>query len=164
MNREQRLTHLDSRGEARMVDVGDKAVTSRLAVARAQIRMKPETLSVILASELSKGDALATARIAAIQAAKKTSDLIPLCHPLPITKVSVELRADHALPGIVIEVICKVRGQTGIEMEALTAASVAALTVYDMAKSIDRGMVIEQVMLIEKSGGKTGEWRSDDHG
>jgi cyclic pyranopterin phosphate synthase len=147
-----------------MVDVGDKAVTSRLAVARAQIRMKPETLSVILASELSKGDALATARIAAIQAAKKTSDLIPLCHPLPITKVSVELRADHALPGLVIEVTCKVRGQTGIEMEALTAASVAALTVYDMAKSIDRGMVIEQVMLIEKSGGKTGEWRSDDHG
>ena len=147
-----------------MVDVGEKAVTSRLAVARAQIRMKPETLSVILASELSKGDALATARIAAIQAAKKTSDLIPLCHPLPITKVSVELRADHALPGIVIEVTCKVRGQTGIEMEALTAASVAALTVYDMAKSIDRGMVIEQVMLIEKSGGKTGEWRSDDHG
>ena len=164
MNRDQRLTHLDSRGEARMVDVGDKAVTSRLAVARAQIRMKPETLSVLLASELSKGDALSTARIAAIQAAKKTSDLIPLCHPLPITKVSVELRADHALPGIVIEVTCKVRGQTGIEMEALTAASVAALTVYDMAKSIDRGMVIEQVMLIEKSGGKTGEWRSDDHG
>ncbi len=158
------MTHLDSRGEARMVDVGDKAVTSRVAVARAQIRMKPETLSVILASELSKGDALATARIAAIQAAKKTSDLIPLCHPLPITKVSVELHADHALPGIVIEVTCKVRGQTGIEMEALTAASVAALTVYDMAKSIDRGMVIEQVMLIEKSGGKTGEWRSDDHG
>ena len=147
-----------------MVDVWDKAVTSRLAVARAQIRMKPETLSVILASELSKGDALATARIAAIQAAKKTSDLIPLCHPLPITKVSVELRADHALPGLVIEVTCKVRGQTGIEMEALTAASVAALTVYDMAKSIDRGMVIEQGMLIEKSGGKTGEWRSDDHG
>mgnify|MGYP003899981283 FL=1 len=147
-----------------MVDVGDKAVTFRVAVARAQIRMKPETLSVILASELSKGDALATARIAAIQAAKKTSDLIPLCHPLPITKVSVELRADHALPGIIIEVTCKVRGQTGIEMEALTAASVAALTVYDMAKSIDRGMVIEQVMLIEKSGGKTGEWRSDDHG
>ena len=164
MNRDQRLTHLDSRGEARMVDVGDKAVTSRVAVARAQIRMKPETLSVILASDLSKGDALATARIAAIQAAKKTSDLIPLCHPLPITKVSVELRADHALPGIIIEVTCKVRGQTGIEMEALTAASVAALTVYDMAKSIDRGMVIEEVMLIEKSGGKTGEWRSDDHG
>ena len=164
MNKDQPLTHLDSRGEARMVDVGDKAVTSRVAVARAQIRMKPETLSVILASELAKGDALTTARIAAIQAAKKTSDLIPLCHPLPITKVSVELRADHALPGIVIEVICKVRGQTGIEMEALTAASVAALTVYDMAKSIDRGMVIEQVMLIEKSGGKTGEWRSDDHG
>ena len=164
MNKDQPLTHLDSRGEARMVDVGDKAVTSRVAVARAQIRMKPETLSVILASELSKGDALATARIAAIQAAKKTSDLIPLCHPLPITKVSVELRADHALPGIIIEVTCKVRGQTGIEMEALTAASVAALTVYDMAKSIDRGMVIEEVMLIEKSGGKTGEWRSDDHG
>lgn len=164
MNRDQRLTHLDSRGEAHMVDVGDKAVTSRVAVARAQIRMKPETLSAISASELSKGDAFATARIAAIQAAKKTSDLIPLCHPLPITKVAVELRADLALPGIVIEVTCKVRGQTGIEMEALTAASVAALTIYDMAKSIDRGMVIEEVMLIEKSGGKTGEWRSDDHG
>ena len=164
MNKDQPLTHLDSRGEARMVDVGDKVVTSRVAVARAQIRMKPETLSVILASELAKGDALATARIAAIQAAKKTSDLIPLCHPLPITKVAVELRADDALPGIVIEVTCKVRGQTGIEMEALTAASVAALTIYDMAKSIDRGMVIEEVMLIEKSGGKTGEWRSDDHG
>ena len=164
MNKDQPLTHLGSRGEARMVDVGDKVVTSRVAVARAQIRMKPETLSVILASELAKGDALATARIAAIQAAKKTSDLIPLCHPLPITKVAVELRADDALPGIVIEVTCKVRGQTGIEMEALTAASVAALTIYDMAKSIDRGMVIEEVMLIEKSGGKTGEWRSDDHG
>ena len=164
MDKDQPLTHLDSRGEARMVDVGDKAVTSRVAVARAQVRMKPETLSVILASELAKGDGLATARIAAIQAAKKTSDLIPLCHPLPITKVAVELRADDALPGIVIEVTCKVRGQTGIEMEALTAASVAALTIYDMAKSIDRGMVIEEVMLIEKSGGKTGEWRSDDHG
>ena len=164
MNKDQPMTHLNSRGEARMVDVGDKAVTSRVAVARAQIRMKPETLAVISASELSKGDALATARIAAIQAAKKTSDLIPLCHPLPITKVAVELRADPALPGIVIEVTCKVRGQTGIEMEALTAASVAALTIYDMAKSIDRGMVIEEVMLIEKSGGKTGEWRSDDHG
>ena len=164
MNTDQLLTHLDSRGEAHMVDVGDKALTSRVAVARAQIRMKPETLSAISASELSKGDALATARIAAIQAAKKTSDLIPLCHPLPITKVAVELRADLALPGIVIEVTCKVRGQTGIEMEALTAASVAALTIYDMAKSIDRGMVIEEVMLIEKSGGKTGEWRSDDHG
>ena len=164
MNTDQPLTHLDSRGEAHMVDVGDKAVTSRVAVARAQIRMKPETLSVILASELAKGDALATARIAAIQAAKKTSDLIPLCHPLPITKVAVELRADLVLPGIVIEVTCKVRGQTGIEMEALTAASVAALTIYDMAKSIDRVMVIEEVMLIEKSGGKTGEWRSDDHG
>ncbi len=164
MDKDQPLTHLDSRGEARMVDVGDKAVTSRVAVARAQVRMKPETLSVILASELAKGDALATARIAAIQAAKKTSDLIPLCHPLPITKVAVELRADDALPGILIEVTCKVRGQTGIEMEAITAASVAALTIYDMAKSIDRGMVIEEVMLIEKSGGKTGEWRSDDHG
>ena len=164
MNTDQPLTHLDSRGEAQMVDAGDKAVTSRVALARAQIRMKPETLSVISASELSKGDALATARIAAIQAAKKTSDLIPLCHRLPITKVAVELRADLALPGIVIEVTCKVRGQTGIEMEALTAASVAALTIYDMAKSIDRGMVIEEVMLIEKSGGKTGEWRSDDHG
>ena len=112
----------------------------------------------IESSELKKGDALATARIAAIQAAKKTSDLIPLCHPLPITKVSVDLTIDHDLPGVVIDVTCKVRGQTGIEMEALTAASVAALTLYDMAKGIDRGMVIEQTALLHKSGGKTGEW------
>ena len=153
MNKDQPLTHLDSRGEARMVDVGDKAVTSRVAVARAQIRMKPETLSVILASELAKGDALATARIAAIQAAKKTSDLIPLCHPLPITKVAVELRADDALPGIVIEVTCKVRGQTGIEMEALTAVSVALLTIYDMCKASDKNMIISEIKLLEKHGG-----------
>ena len=112
-------------------------------------------------SELKKGDALATARIAAIQAAKKTSDLIPLCHPLPITKVSVDMQLDHELPGVVTEVTCKVRGQTGIEMEALTAASVAALTIYDMAKGLDRGMVIEEVTLLEKTGGKSGEWRHD---
>ena len=145
-----------------MVDVGDKAVTQRIAVARSRIRMQPETLAAIELSELKKGDALATARIAAIQAAKKTSDLIPLCHPLPITKVSVDLNIDHDLPGVVIDVTCKVQGQTGIEMEALTAASVAALTLYDMAKGIDRGMVIEQTALLHKSGGKTGEWQNDD--
>ena len=146
-----------------MVDVGGKALTQRIAAARSKIRMHPETLAAIESSELKKGDALATARIAAIQAAKKTSDLIPLCHPLPITKVSVDLTIDHELPGVVIDVTCKVRGQTGIEMEALTAASVAALTLYDMAKGIDRGMVIEQTVLLHKSGGKTGEWQNDDN-
>jgi len=145
-----------------MVDVGDKAVTQRVAVARSKIRMAPSTLAAIEFSELKKGDALATARIAAIQAAKKTSDLIPLCHPLPITKVSVDMRLDYDLPGIVTEVTCNVRGQTGIEMEALTAASVAALTIYDMAKGLDRGMVIEEVTLLEKTGGKSGEWRHGD--
>ncbi len=144
-----------------MVDVGDKATTQRVAVARSRIRMASSTLSAIESSELKKGDALATARIAAIQAAKKTSDLIPLCHPLPITKVSVDLQIDHDLPGIVAQVTCQVRGQTGVEMEALTAASVAALTIYDMAKGLDRGMVIEDVTLLEKSGGKSGEWRHD---
>ena len=144
-----------------MVDVGDKATTQRVAVARSRIRMASSTLSAIESSELKKGDALATARIAAIQAAKKTSDLIPLCHPLPITKVSVDLQIDHDLPGIVAQVTCQVRGQTGVEMEALTAASVAALTIYDMAKGLDRGMVIEDVILLEKSGGKSGEWRHD---
>ena len=161
MSNEQSLTHLDNRGEAHMVDVGDKEVTQRVAVARSKIRMAASTLAAIESSELKKGDALATARIAAIQAAKKTSDLIPLCHPLPITKVSVDMKLDHGLPGVVTEVTCKVRGQTGIEMEALTAASVAALTIYDMAKGLDRGMVIEEVSLLEKTGGKSGEWRHD---
>ena len=161
MSNEQSLTHLDNRGEAHMVDVGDKEVTQRVAVARSKIRMAASTLAAIESSELKKGDALATARIAAIQAAKKTSDLIPLCHPLPITKVSVDMQLDHGLPGVVTEVTCKVRGQTGIEMEALTAASVAALTIYDMAKGLDRGMVIEEVTLLEKTGGKSGEWRRD---
>ena len=161
MSNEQSLTHLDNRGEAHMVDVGDKEITQRVAVARSKIRMAASTLAAIEASELKKGDARATARIAAIQAAKKTSDLIPLCHPLPITKVSVNLQLDHDLPGVVAEVTCKVHGQTGIEMEALTAASVAALTIYDMAKGLDRGMVIEEVTLLEKVGGKSGEWRHD---
>jgi cyclic pyranopterin phosphate synthase len=161
MSNEQSLTHLDNRGEAHMVDVGDKKVTQRVAVARSKIRMAASTLAAIESSELKKGDALATARIAAIQAAKKTSDLIPLCHPLPITKVSVDMQLDHGLPGVVTEVTCKVRFQTGIEMEALTAASVAALTIYDMAKGLDRGMVIEEVTLLEKTGGKSGAWRHD---
>ncbi len=161
MSNEQSLTHLDKRGEAHMVDVGDKAVTQRVAVARSKIRMAPSTLAAIESSELKKGDAFATARIAAIQAAKKTSDLIPLCHPLPITKVSVDMRLDYDLPGIVTEVTCKVRGQTGIEMEALTAAAVAALTIYDMAKGLDRAMVIEEVALLEKIGGKSGGWQND---
>ena len=161
MSDEQSLTHLDSKGEAHMVDVGDKAVTQRIATARSKIRMQPETLAAIESSELKKGDALATARIAAIQAAKKTSDLIPLCHPLPITKVSVDITIDHDLPGVVIDVTCKVRGQTGIEMEALTGVQISLLTIYDMCKAVDRGMVISEVRLLQKSGGKSGHWQRD---
>ena len=146
-----------------MVDVGEKAHTRRIATATGIINMHLDTLALIEGGHAKKGDVLGIARIAAIQAAKKTSDLIPLCHPLPITKVSVDLQVDHDLPGIITHVTCKVLGQTGIEMEALTAASVAALTIYDMAKSLDRGMVIEEVVLLEKMGGKSGEWRHDDH-
>ena len=163
MSSEQPLTHLNRRGAAHMVDVGGKDVTERVAVARSTIRMKPATLDAIESSELKKGDALATARIAAIQAAKKTSDLIPLCHPLPITSVAVELTLDRSVPGIVIVVTCKVSGQTGVEMEALTGASVAALTLYDMAKGIDREMVIEETTLLEKRGGRSGEWHNDSY-
>lgn len=153
------LTHLDSQGRANMVDVTDKAVTFREAVAQARVRMLPQTLRMIVDGEHPKGDVFAVARIAGIQAAKKTSDLIPLCHPLMLTGVKVELAADGD-DAVLIVARCKLSGQTGVEMEALTAASVAALTIYDMCKAVDRGMVIEQVCLLEKLGGKSGHFQA----
>ncbi|WP_339906455.1 cyclic pyranopterin monophosphate synthase MoaC [Pseudomonas guineae] len=151
------LTHLDSQGRANMVDVSDKALTVREAVAEALVRMRPETLQMISQGEHPKGDVFAVARIAGIQAAKKTSDLIPLCHPLMLTSVKVELLAE-GMDAVRITARCKLTGQTGVEMEALTAASVAALTIYDMCKAVDRGMVIENVRLLEKVGGKSGHF------
>lgn len=155
------LTHLDPQGRANMVDVTDKAVTSREAVAEALIRMLPETLQMIVSGGHPKGDVFAVARIAGIQAAKKTSDLIPLCHPLMLTSIKVELSAEGA-NAVRIVARCKLAGQTGVEMEALTAASVAALTIYDMCKAVDRGMVIENVRLLEKLGGKSGHFIADE--
>jgi cyclic pyranopterin phosphate synthase len=151
------LTHLNDRGEAHIVDIGDKAVTRRRAVAQARILGQPETIATILGGGLKKGDALAVARIAGIMAAKKTSELIPLCHPIPLTKVSVEIEGD-GLEAIRIQATAETTGQTGVEMEALVAASTAALTLYDMAKAIDRAMVITDICLLEKSGGKSGEF------
>ena len=154
------LTHLDSQGRAHMVDVTDKAVTFREAVAQAVVRMRPETLDMIVSGGHPKGDVFAVARIAGIQAAKKTSDLIPLCHPLMLTGVKVELSAQGS-DAVLIVARCKLCGQTGVEMEALTAASVAALTVYDMCKAVDRGMTIESVRVLEKRGGKSGHFKAD---
>ena len=151
------LTHLNARGEAHIVDIGDKAVTRRRAVAQARIVALPETVATLMAGGLKKGDALAVARIAGIMAAKKTSDLIPLCHPIPLTKVSVEIEADGA-EAIMIHATAETTGQTGVEMEALVAASTAALTLYDMAKAIDRAMVITDICLLEKSGGKSDDF------
>ena len=151
------LTHLNQRGEAHIVDIGDKAATRRRAVARARLEAKPETIDAILGGGLKKGDALAVARVAGIMAAKRTSELIPLCHPIALTSVAVEIEADG--PALVVTATAETTGQTGVEMEALTAASVAALTLYDMAKSIDRGMSIVRVELIEKTGGKSGDFK-----
>lgn len=155
-----KLTHLDATGAANMVDVGDKAITTREAVAEGRIVMKPETLALILEGKAKKGDVIATARIAGIMAAKKTHELIPLCHPLLLTKVSIDIEADEALPGLHVRALARVSGQTGVEMEALTAVSVACLTLYDMAKAVDRGMRIEGVRVLEKSGGKSGDWKA----
>ena len=156
-----RLTHIDETGAARMVDVGDKAVTERVAVAEAAITMRPETLALLEKGGHKKGDVLAVARVAGIQAAKKCSDLIPLCHPLMLTSVAVEFRADPVQSCVHIEGRCKVAGKTGVEMEALTAVSVAALTIYDMCKAVDREMEIRSVALQSKTGGKSGDWRRD---
>lgn len=156
------LTHLDSQGRANMVDVTEKAVTSREATAEAVVRMRPETLQLIQDGGHPKGDVFAVARIAGIQAAKRTHELIPLCHPLLLTSVKLELQAEARTPCASARV--PAGRQTGVEMEALTAASVAALTIYDMCKAVDRGMVIEQVQLLEKLGGKSGHYRKEEEG
>ncbi len=154
-----RLTHLAASGEANMVDVSEKAETVRTAIAGATVTMQPQTLQTILAGDAKKGDVIGTARIAGIMAAKRTHELIPLCHPLLLTKVAIEIEADELLPGLRIRATARLTGKTGVEMEALTAASVAALTIYDMAKAVDKGMRIGDVALIEKTGGKSGTWR-----
>ncbi|MBN7756428.1 cyclic pyranopterin monophosphate synthase MoaC [Nitratireductor aquimarinus] len=153
------LTHIGASGEAHMVDVSGKQETSREALAEGAVVMKAETLEAILAGNAKKGDVLATARIAGIMAAKKTHDLIPLCHPLALSKVVVDIEPDHELPGLRVMARVRVTGQTGVEMEALTAASVACLTIYDMAKALDKGMVLDGIRLLEKTGGKSGDWR-----
>jgi cyclic pyranopterin monophosphate synthase len=154
------LTHIGADGEARMVDVSDKAATDRVAIAEGRVRMAAPTLTTILAGDAKKGDVIGAARIAGIMAAKRTADLIPLCHPVGLTKVLVDITPDQALPGLTVRAEARCVGQTGVEMEAMTAVSVACLTIYDMAKAIDRGMSIESVKLIEKRGGKSGEWRA----
>ena len=155
------LTHIAESGEAHMVDVGDKASTNRSATAAGSVRMNIETLNTILAGDAKKGDVIGTARLAGIMAAKKTSELIPLCHPLNLTKVSVDIEPDNTLPGLRVAATAKVSGKTGVEMEALTAVNIACLTIYDMAKAIDRAMIIGDIRLVEKSGGKSGDWRAD---
>ncbi|MDX2097736.1 MAG: cyclic pyranopterin monophosphate synthase MoaC [Leptolyngbyaceae cyanobacterium bins.59] len=152
------LTHLDAAGQAQMVDVSGKAVTVRRAVAMARVRMQPETLATIAAGNAPKGDVLGTARLAGIMAAKRTADLIPLCHPLPIQKVEVTIEPDPTLPGYEIRAEVKTKSETGVEMEALTAVSVAALTLYDMAKALEKSMQIEQICLLSKTGGKSGDY------
>lgn len=158
------LTHIDASGKADMVDVGDKAETVRVAVAEGFIRMAPATLDLILKGDAKKGDVIGTARLAGIMAAKQTASLIPLCHPLMLTKVAVEIREDRAVPGLRVEAMAKLTGRTGVEMEALTAVSVACLTVYDMAKAADREMEIGGIRLMEKSGGRSGDYRRGDAG
>ena len=154
------LTHIGASGEANMVDVGDKAETTRTAIAEGFVTMRTETLALILSGNAKKGDVLGTARIAGIMAAKRTHELVPLCHPILLTKVSVEIEPDEALPGLRVTALARVTGKTGVEMEALTAASVACLTIYDMAKAADRGMVISGIRLVEKTGGKSGDYKA----
>ena len=158
MGRVRRLTHLDRRGRARMVDVSAKAVTRREAVARGEVAMRAETLAQIAAGALPKGDVLGVARLAGIMAAKRTGELIPLCHPLPLTHVQVEFAIDAAASAVHCTVQAETLGRTGVEMEALTAVQVGLLTVYDMVKAIDRGMVMENIRVLEKHGGKSGDW------
>jgi len=159
---ENRLTHLDAEGKADMVDVGAKADTERTAIAEGFVRMAPETLAAIVDGNAKKGDVIGVARVAGIMAAKKTSDLIPLCHPLALTKVSVDIEPDQSLPGLRVRALARLVGKTGVEMEALTAVSVACLTVYDMAKALDKGMTISDIRLVEKRGGKSGHWLREE--
>ncbi len=165
MNRSsENFTHLNTAGEANMVDVSSKPETKRLAVAQSRVRLSDDLLSRIREQSIAKGDLLATARIAGIQAAKKCADLIPLCHPLPLSKVTIDIDefSDANGQGLIIVAACTTTGKTGVEMEALTAASVSALTIYDMCKALDKGIVIESTMLLEKQGGKSGSWVRDD--
>ena len=155
-----RLTHLGKGGEARMVDVSEKPATERTAVAEGRVRMAKATLDLVLKGNAKKGDVLGAARLAGIMAAKRTHELIPLCHPLALTKVTVDIESDRKLPGLQVRATVKTKGQTGVEMEALTAVSVACLTVYDMVKAVERGMCIEGIRLIEKMGGKSGHYRA----
>lgn len=157
-----KLTHIDETGAARMVDVGAKAETVREATAEGAVAMKAETLAVIRAGAMKKGDVIATARIAGIMAAKRTHELIPLCHPLALTSVTVDIEFNDALPGLAVTATARLTGRTGVEMEALTAVSVACLTIYDMAKAIDRSMTVTGVRLLAKSGGKSGDFRAED--
>jgi len=159
-----KLTHLDEAGAAHMVDVSEKAVTHRIAVARGSVTMRPETLDQIRSGNAKKGDVIGTARLAGILAAKKTHELIPLCHPLMLSKVTVDIDVDGTLPGLIVTTTTKVSGQTGVEMEALTACALACLTIYDMAKAVDRGMVIGDIRLVEKAGGKSGHWTIAENG
>jgi cyclic pyranopterin phosphate synthase len=152
-----KLTHLDEHGRARMVDVGHKPNTQRIAIARGEVHMRKKTYSLIRDGQIKKGDVLTIAQIAGITASKRTADLIPLCHPLPLSKIDVEVALDESLPGVVITATVKVTGKTGVEMEALTAVSVAALTVYDMAKAAEKTMRIQNIRLIEKHGGQSGD-------
>jgi cyclic pyranopterin monophosphate synthase len=158
--RTPKLSHLGSRGAARMVDVSEKTPTERVAVAEGRVVMLPKTLDAVLKGDARKGDVLGAARIAGILAAKRTHELIPLCHPLPLTKVEVEIKPDRDLPGLIVRATTKVTGRTGVEMEALTAVTIACLTVYDMAKALERGMRIEAIRLIEKRGGKSGIYQA----
>ena len=154
-----RLSHVGSRGEARMVDVSAKGDTERFARAAGAIRMRPQTLVAIRDNQLAKGDVLTVAKVAGIMAAKRTAELIPLCHPLPLTDVQVTLTLDDVLPGVRVEAEARTIGRTGVEMEAITAVCVTLVTIYDMAKAVDRDMVISDILLLEKSGGRSGAWR-----
>ncbi len=154
------LTHIDQTGAANMVDVGAKDETERQAIAEGFVRMRGETLALIVAGDAAKGDVIGTARLAGIMAAKKTAELIPLCHPLMLTKVAVDIVPDKALPGLRVRAMAKLKGRTGVEMEALTAVSVTCLTIYDMAKAVDRYMEIGNIRVLEKSGGKSGDWKA----
>jgi cyclic pyranopterin monophosphate synthase len=156
------LTHIDTKGEARMVDVSAKPATERIAVAEGRVVMSQATLELIVSGNAKKGDVLGTARVAGIMAAKRTSDLIPLCHPLALSKVTLEIAPDNKLPGCVVRATVKVTGPTGVEIEALTAVSVACLTIYDMIKAVERGVRIDRIHLVEKKGGKSGHYRAQD--
>jgi cyclic pyranopterin monophosphate synthase len=157
----QKLSHLNKRGDARMVDVSQKSATERIAVAEGRVRMRPKTLDIVRKGQAKKGDVFGAARIAGILAAKRTHELIPLCHPLAISQIEVDIEPDAGLPGVNVTARVKVAGKTGVEMEALTAVSVACLTIYDMVKAVERGMRIEGIRLIEKSGGESGHYRAE---